>query len=334
MSGIGEIKEECLSRMRDRGRLRGYLGFLMAIGMLGTIAASAQEFKPYADAKVTVAQWQAYLDLVREKLGSSERSFPEQHFETYVNEGTRTVYAFTEPGNPAHPAWISRRVIEDNKGVTMEQTGFFAGDEPAFAKMFAEYQQMSERISANLHGNGTTHAPPIAAAGVVDEPVGQGAVVRGVLDKFLSEYNRASGDGGWSLLSPGLQRLISLEKWQNDRVQFLRSAGVVAGYDVEKITWSLNPPHSEALGLYAAYDLNCRYSLLFYCGEVVILYSAKAGDPFVVMRHEMDIVTRESAEDLCKNKDIAHVDFGNGRTFDIQCTKMKQGDAAPGSKPT
>jgi hypothetical protein len=62
MSGIGEIKEECLSRMRDRGRLRGYLGFLMAIGMLGTTAASAQEFKPYADAKVTVAQWQAYLD--------------------------------------------------------------------------------------------------------------------------------------------------------------------------------------------------------------------------------------------------------------------------------
>jgi hypothetical protein len=30
--------------------------------------------------------------------------------------------------------------------------------------------------------------------------------------------------------------------------------------------------------------------------------------------------------------DIAHVDFGNGRTFDIQCTKIKRVDAAPGEK--
>ena len=122
MPGIGKIKEERMSRMHDHGRLRRYRGFLKAIGMLGAIAASAQEFKPYPDAKVTVAQWQAYLDAVRKKMGSSERSFPAQHLETYRNEGTRTVYAFTEPGHPAHPAWITRRVVEDKKGVSMAQT--------------------------------------------------------------------------------------------------------------------------------------------------------------------------------------------------------------------
>jgi hypothetical protein len=319
-----------MSTMHDHGRLRRYRGFLMTFGMLSAIAASAQAFKPYPDAKVTVAQWQAYLHLVREKVGSSERSFPAQHLETFSNEATRTVYTFTELGHPAHPAWITRRVVEDKKGVSMEQTRFFAGDEPAFAKMFAEYQQMNERINANMRGGGTL-APSKAATGVIDEPAGQGAVVRGVLDKFLSEYDLAIGDGGWSLLSPGLQQLTSLEKWQSDRVQFLRSAGVVAGHDIEKITWYLNPPQSQALGLYAAYDLSCRYALLFYCGEVVILYSLKEGDPFAVMRHEHDVVTRESAQGLCKNKDIAHVDFGNGRTFDIQCTKMKGGDAARGN---
>jgi hypothetical protein len=316
------------------GRLGGYLGFVMAIGMLVSIAASAQEFKPYPDAKVTVAQWQAYLDLVREKLGSSKRSFPEQHFETYFNEATRTVYAFTESGHPAHPAWITRRVVEDkNKGVAMEQTGFFAGDEPAFAKMFAEYQQMTERIGANMRGGGAAHAAP-KEAGVIEEPAGQGAIVRGLLDKFLSEYDQTSGDGGWSLLSPGLQRLSQLAKWQSDRVQFLSSAGAVAGHDIDKITWYLNPPHSEAVGLYVAYDLTCRYSLLFFCGEVVILFSPKEGDRFVVMRHDHDIVTRESAEGLCKNKDMAHVDFGNGRSFDILCRKLNGGAAAPADKGT
>jgi hypothetical protein len=104
----------------------------------------------------------------------------------------------------------------------------------------------------------------------------------------------------------------------------------VAGHDIEKITWYLNPPDSQGPGLYAAYDLRCRYTSLFYCGEVVILFSPKEGDPFVVMRHEHDVVTRESAEGLCRNKDIAHVDFGNGRSFDIQCRKkMEEGDAAP-----
>jgi hypothetical protein len=331
-SEIGIIKEEHMLRINDPVRLRRYVGLLIAIGMLSVIAANAQEFKPYPDAKVTVAQWQAYLDLVREKVGSSKRSFPAQHLETYSNEATRTVYAFTELGHPAHPAWITRRVVEDKKGVSMEQAGFFAGDEPAFAKMFAEYQRMHERINPSKRGGGTAHSPPSPATGVIDEPAGQGAIVRGVLDKFLREYDQADGDGGWSSLTPGLQQLTSLDKWQSDRVQFLTLAGVVGGHDIDKITWYLNPPQSEALGLYAAYDLSCHFASLFYCGEVVILYSPKVGDPFTVMRYEHDVVTHESAQGLCKNKDIAHVDFGNGRTLDIQCTKMKAGDAAPDNK--
>jgi hypothetical protein len=297
--------------------------------MLSAIATRAQEFKPYPDAKVTIAQWQAYLDLIREKVGSSERSFPAQHLQSYSNEATRTVYAFTEPGHPEHPAWITRRVVEDGKGVSMEQTGFFAGDEPAFAKMFADYQQMNEQINGNLRGGGTAHAAPKAAIGVIDEPAGQGVIARTVLDQYLSEYDRANANGGWMLLSPGLQHLTSLEKWQSDRIQFLSSVGVAAGHDIDKITWYLNPPHSQATGLYVAYDLSCHYSMLFFCGEVVILYSPKVGDPLTVMRHEHDIVTRESAQGLCKNKDIAHVDFGNGRTFDIQCPKLNGAGAAP-----
>jgi hypothetical protein len=329
MSGIAKIKEERMSRLHDHGRLRRYLGLLTALGMLCAIATRAQEFKPYPDAKITVAQWQTYLDLVREKVGSSERSFPAQHLETYTNESTRTVYAFTEPGHPAHPAWVTRRVVEDKKGVSMEQTGFFAGHEPAFAKMFADYQQMNERINTNLRGGGTTQAPSKAGTGIIDEPAGQGAIAQSVLNQFLSEYDQANANGGWLLLSPGLQHLTSLEKWQSDRIQFLSSVGVAASHDIDKITWYLNPPHSEAPGLYVAYELSCHYSMLFFCGEVVILYSPKVGDPLTVMRHEHDIVTRESAQGLCKNKDIAHVDFGNGRTFDIQCPKLNGVSAAP-----
>jgi hypothetical protein len=43
-----KIEEERMSRMHDHGRLRRYGGFLMASGMLGVIAASAQEFSDTA----------------------------------------------------------------------------------------------------------------------------------------------------------------------------------------------------------------------------------------------------------------------------------------------
>jgi hypothetical protein len=308
------------------------MGIILAISLLAAIGASAQEFSPYPDSKITVAQWQTYLDLVREKLGASKRTLAAQHLETYTDQATRTVYTFTQPGHPAHPAWITLRIVENNKNSSMEQAGFFAGDEPSFATMFTEYQQWNERIVANRHGAVTGPPPPKAAAGVIDEPAGQGTIARGLLDKFLSEYDQAGGDGGWSLLSPGFQQLTSLAQWQSDRAQFVISAGVAGHHDVEKITWYLNPPHSQGPGLYAAYDMSCHYFLLFYCGEVVILYSPKVGDPFVVMRHDNDVVTFESASGLCKNKAVAHVDFGNGRTFDILCSKLNEKNAAPGDK--
>jgi hypothetical protein len=97
------------------------------------------EFKPYSSPKITVVQWQAYFDQVQRKLGSTRREFKEVQLVVFTDKETRVAYAFTLPGNPAHPAWITRRVSALGQNLAIEQTGYFAGDERSFAELLKRY---------------------------------------------------------------------------------------------------------------------------------------------------------------------------------------------------
>ena len=58
---------------------------------------------------------------------------------TLAEEGT--LWAFTEPGHPAHPAWVAKRVIRVDQAVGIQQVGYFAGDEVAFGRLFRSYDR-------------------------------------------------------------------------------------------------------------------------------------------------------------------------------------------------
>jgi hypothetical protein len=106
----------------------------------------AVEFRPFAEAQVTVEQWQDYYDQVEQSLGGTERRFPELKLMTYDDLSARAAYAFTQPGHPAHPAWISRRVVEKDGWIAIEQVGYFAGAEDPFAELFREYKSLNDSI--------------------------------------------------------------------------------------------------------------------------------------------------------------------------------------------
>ena len=61
-------------------------------------------------------------------------------------------YAFTTKGHPAHPAWITRQVVESEDTVDIKQIGYFAGDEEPFAKLFQQYLELNDWIKANMQG--------------------------------------------------------------------------------------------------------------------------------------------------------------------------------------
>jgi hypothetical protein len=106
----------------------------------------ATDYKPYEVANITVEQWQAYFDTVLQEFADTMREEPDVSLILFHDESTATYYAFTTPENPAHPAWVTRRVVEQDGEIVVEQIGYFAGDEASFADLFDAFSDLSTEM--------------------------------------------------------------------------------------------------------------------------------------------------------------------------------------------
>jgi hypothetical protein len=119
--------------------------------------AAAQEYDPFPRAQITAAQWNGYFDQVNTAHGQRKRDFPTEHLVVFDDHGSGeekkaaegrgdTFWSFTAPGHPAHPAWVTRQMVNNAGKLTMRQIGYFAGDEKAFAKLFQDYRALTDRL--------------------------------------------------------------------------------------------------------------------------------------------------------------------------------------------
>ena len=115
-----------------------------------SLSVHAQVFRPFPHARITVAQWAAYFAEVSAKVGTTVRLSPDKLLLGISDSATHTHYVFTRPGHPAHPAWIARHLLEDQKEVKVEQIGYFAGEEAAFADLFRFYGRMNEQLRSEM----------------------------------------------------------------------------------------------------------------------------------------------------------------------------------------
>jgi hypothetical protein len=119
---------------------------LAAILLVGASGANAIEYKPYPSAAISVRQWQDYFNQVKAAFGSSMQELSEHQLVLFKDEATATTYAFTKPGHPAHPAWITRRIEHEGSQFYIAQIGYFAGQEAPFARLFEQYQDTNRRM--------------------------------------------------------------------------------------------------------------------------------------------------------------------------------------------
>ena len=120
-------------------------------------AAEPVAYAPFAEAKVSPAQVEQYRTAVHKAFGSSLRAFPAEHLEVLHSPDLVLHFAFTTPGHPAHPAWITRRVADGS----VNQIGYFAGDEPPFAELFQAYRELTNR---NIESADEEDAPEKSAS--------------------------------------------------------------------------------------------------------------------------------------------------------------------------
>jgi hypothetical protein len=117
------------------------LGWILATAAL----AADVPFQPFGSPQITPDQWTTYHAQVKAALGATAQERPAEHALMYFDESTRTQYIFTTPSNPAHPAWIGRRIVTHSGMSYIEQVGFFAGSLEAFTSWFASYQRENEQ---------------------------------------------------------------------------------------------------------------------------------------------------------------------------------------------
>ncbi|MEH6544367.1 MAG: hypothetical protein V7721_10520 [Porticoccaceae bacterium] len=126
---------------------------IIALYLVLSMPALATEFKPYPLAQITEREWKDYYEKVSEAFPNSVQDHPQQNLIVYRNDKERLSYAFTKVGHPAHPAWVTRQVVEANGTIDMVQIGYFAGKEEPFAVLFQQYQKLNDQMRAKFSAN-------------------------------------------------------------------------------------------------------------------------------------------------------------------------------------
>lgn len=122
------------------------LALVAAVALCGR--AVAQEFKPFPSPKITTEQWLGYFMQVKAKAGTTQEVSPEEQLVVITDHATHTQYSFTALGHPAHPAWITRQVVEENGQIQVRQIGYFAGSEAHFAALFDAYLKLNQQMQS------------------------------------------------------------------------------------------------------------------------------------------------------------------------------------------
>jgi hypothetical protein len=122
--------------------MAGLAAFAFAIGP----TALAQEYQPYPTPRITVEQWQRYAEEVRQSYESTAQILKGEHLVAFTDARARTFYIFTTKDHPAHPAWITRQMVEEDGQVRVRQIGYFAGSQEAFDALFRQYQARNEQL--------------------------------------------------------------------------------------------------------------------------------------------------------------------------------------------
>jgi len=114
--------------------------------LLATVQVlQAQEFRPYPSPKVSETDWQTYLFSVQAAQLSSEERIQAQHLLTYQNSERTMHWAFTTLGHPAHPSWITRRLVTKDGKQSIQQAGYYAGSEADFERWFQLVLEQTRR---------------------------------------------------------------------------------------------------------------------------------------------------------------------------------------------
>jgi hypothetical protein len=243
-----------------------------------------------------------------------------------TESGSPVLWSFTPSEHPAHPSVVKRRLVTQKDGFTsIEMSILCQADKTSCDALVRQFQALNDRLVEQVKNKSqesrSAVQPPSSDHETSKEinitsdsapgwlpSADQRAQVPQVIGDFLAALDGAQYAKAYNLQTEGQRRLEPLDAFADRVTKFNAQAGPVKERRIVKITWTKDPAHAPAAGVYAAVDLVSRFAHIDrHCGYV-ILYQSDSSTPFQVTRTEDAYITNEQARQIEQRKSLQAVD--------------------------
>jgi hypothetical protein len=106
--------------------------------------AKPSDVPAYLSAQISKQQWATQLADVQSQTGVTCKSIA---LSQYICDSPKqhTIWVFTQPGHPAHPALTRGAMVITSETIGIERTGQYAGDRAAFVEWMKEFAALDAR---------------------------------------------------------------------------------------------------------------------------------------------------------------------------------------------
>jgi len=248
--------------------------YIAAMMIFLILAAAATDNMDFPSAEAALASLRARGDVVLSTEGG---------WTIADDKANRTLWSFTQPGHPAHPAAVRRMVVLENGQASIRMNALCQARQQACDDMLEEFRRMNQALEQSL-------APPKpASAAPAWQPTStQKARVEELSKAYFADKDAARYRQAWERLGPALRKQWTFEEWRDASAGSMARAGAMQQRELKKVT-IYRSSQSGTPGTYAAVDFTGRFANAdTWCAYLV--WTEQADGSFLLLREEENFI--------------------------------------------
>jgi len=211
------------------------------------------------------------------------------------DKNNHSLWSFTQPGHPAHPAAVRRTVVMENGQPSIRMNALCKAQQEACDAMLEEFRRMNTALQQSL-----APAKPAGAAPAWQPTSTQKARVEELSKAYFADKDAARYRQAWERMGPGMQKQWTFEQWRDASADSMARAGAMQQRELRKVT-IYRSSQSGTPGTYAAVDFTGRTANAdTYCAYLV--WTEQADGSFLLLREEENFIYNATSARLTSDQ--------------------------------